>query len=241
MARLLRLFRYLRSFRILGAAVKAKREELGVSMLFLVIVTVILSFLLFYAEHEAQPELQNNAWDSLVWAFAKYLGDPGKIVDYTLVTPWGNFIASIVGILGIAIFAVPAGLIGSGFVEVIEEERHKAKVNADIERVRHSLRWEKDMVHTGMFTVPIYKPLGTLLVKQFLQSNEVIEAVENSDYLHLYNLAKAFNTEEQPEDNIVVTATLRNRPYGCCIDRGSKVTQLHCRARCHKQHPLRQC
>lgn len=223
-ARLLRIFRYVKAFRILGMAVASKKQELSISFAFLGILTLILSFLLYYAEHEAQPELCENAWSTIVWAFAKYLGDPGKIADFPLVTFWGNVIAAIVGALGIAIFAVPAGLIGSGFLEVIEEERADEKLKADIERLHHSFRWEKDIQHTGLFFVPAYKPLPTLLVKQYLQKNEVIEAVKASPEFSLYNLAKAYNAEDEPADRIVVVNCPHNRPYGCCIDRKSRVT-----------------
>lgn len=222
--RLIRIFRYMKSFRILGDAVASKKQELGISFAFLSILTVILSFLLYYAEHEAQPELCENAWSTLVWAFAKYLGDPGKIADFQLVTAWGNVIAAIVGALGIAIFAVPAGLIGSGFIEVIEDARAQEKIQADIERLHCSFRWEKDTVHTGLFYVPAYRPMPTLLVKQYLQKNEVIEAVKASDEFHLYNLAKAYSPEDEPSDRVVVVACPNNTPYGCCIDRKSKVT-----------------
>ena len=46
-ARLLRIFRYLKSFRLLTDAIKSKRSEMMVSLQFLVIVTLILSFILF--------------------------------------------------------------------------------------------------------------------------------------------------------------------------------------------------
>ena len=98
--RLLRIFRYMKSFRILGDAINSKKQELTVSLAFLSILTVILSFLLYFAEHAAQPELCENGWKTMVWAFAKYLGDPGKIADFPLVTVWGNIIAIIVGVLG---------------------------------------------------------------------------------------------------------------------------------------------
>ena len=54
--RLIRIFRYMKAFRILGRAVASKKQEMGISFAFLGIITVILSFLLYYAEHEAQPE-----------------------------------------------------------------------------------------------------------------------------------------------------------------------------------------
>ena len=223
-ARLLRIFRYMKSFRILGQAITSKKQELTISFAFLGILTIILSFLLYFAEHDAQPELCENGWQTLVWAFAKYLGDPGKIADFPLVTFWGHFIAAVVGILGIAIFAVPAGLIGSGFVEVIEENKHQKEVHDNAEAIRHALRWEKDQQYTNLFVVPPFKPLANLLMKQFLTEEQVVEAVKETPNLHLYNLAKAYNTEDAPPDKVVVAGCICNRPYGCCFDRGSKVT-----------------
>lgn len=223
-ARLLRIFRYMKSFRILGQAISSKKQELTISFVFLSILTVILSFLLYFAEHDAQPFLCENGWKTLVWAFAKYLGDPAKIADFPLVTFWGRIIAAIVGILGIAIFAVPAGLVGSGFVEAIEQRNHEKEIADNAEAIRHSFRWEKDTQYTGLLTVPPFIPLGTLLMKYYLTEKDVIEAVKNTPNLHLYNLAKAYNIQDSPADKLVVVDCAYNRPYGCCIDRGSKVT-----------------
>ena len=75
-ARLLRVFRYMKAFNILSRAIMAKKQEMMVSLQFLTIVTLILSFILFFVEHEVQPEVYNNGWRSVVWAFAQYIGDP---------------------------------------------------------------------------------------------------------------------------------------------------------------------
>lgn len=222
--RLTRIFRYMKSFRILGDAIASKKQELGISFAFLSILTAILSFFLYYAEHEAQPELCENAWSTLVWAFAKYLGDPGKIADFPLVTVWGNIIAAIVGALGIAIFAVPAGLIGSGFVEVIQERNHQQEISDNIETIRHAFRWIKEQQFTNCFHVPPFQAIDYLLVRSFITEDKVVEAVKVSPNLHLYNLAKAYNTADQINDRVVVVSCPHNRPYGVCIDRGSKVT-----------------
>lgn len=224
-ARLLRIFRYMKSFKILEEAISSKKHELGISIAFLGIVTVILSFLLYYAEHDAQPELCENGWQTLVWAFAKYLGDPGKIADFPLVTFWGHFIAALVGILGIAIFAVPAGLIGSGFVEILDEKKHQKNIRENTERIRHSFRWDKDQQYTNLFYVPPFQPIDYMLVRQYLTQEEVVDVARESDIFHLYNTAKAYNTEDQVADRVVVVCTPEfNRSYGVCIDRGSKVT-----------------
>lgn len=223
-ARLLRIFRYMKAFNVLSRAMKAKKDEMVVSLQFLVIVTLLLSFILFFVEHEAQPEVYGNGWTSVLWAFAQYIGDPGGFADTPPITITGRVIACIIGVLGIAIFAVPAGLIGSAFSEVMEKDEQKEKSINHIERIVHSFKFDKDQQHTNLFYVPRYQPISTITTRKFLTEEQIIKAVELSDCLHLYNLANALNRADEPVDKLVVVNYLRNTPYGTCIDRGSKVT-----------------
>lgn len=223
-ARLLRIFRYMKSFRLLTNAISSKKNEMLISLQFLVIVTLILSFILFFFEHRAQPEVYDNGMSSVIWAFVQYIGDPGGFADTPPITFVGRIIACIIGVLGIAIFAVPAGLIGAGFTEAIEDEEKKRHINQNITSILHTFKFEKDQQHTNLFIVPRYKDLNTILTRKFIPENEIIEAVKESDCLHLYNMANAMNAADEPEDKIVVINYKKNTPYGCCIDRGSKVT-----------------
>ena len=223
-ARLLRIFRYVKAFNILSRAISSKKDEMWVSVQFLAIITLILSFILFFVEHEVQPDVYNNGWKSVVWAFAQYIGDPGNFANTPPVTLVGRLIACVIGILGIAIFAVPAGLIGSGFSDIMAKDAEAEKLKNDIERIIHSFKFEKDQHFTQLFAVPRYKDLNTIVTRQFLTTEDIIKAVEASDCLHLYNMANAMNAEDNPVDRIVVFNYKRNTPYGCCIDRGSKVT-----------------
>ena len=59
-ARLLRIFRYMSSFKLLKAAFLSKKAELAVSLQFLCIITLILSFVLFFVENREQPDVYNN-------------------------------------------------------------------------------------------------------------------------------------------------------------------------------------
>ena len=226
-ARLFRIFRYMHSFKLLTSALKSKKSELLVSMQFLVIITLILSFILFFVEHDAQPEAYDNGWYSVIWAFAQYVGDPGGFGEYPPITITGQVIAFIVGILGIAMFAVPAGLIGSGFTEVMEDEQKEKKLQDNISRIVRSFKFEKDQHHTNFFYVAPYKSLNSILTRKFIPENDIIEAIENSECLHLFNLADAFNKQDNPTDKIVIVNYFKNRPYGCCIDRNSKITIIH--------------
>ena len=223
-ARLLRVFRYMKAFNVLSRAMRAKKDEMWVSLQFLVIVTLLLSFVLFFVEHEAQPDVYNNGWTSVLWAFAQYIGDPGNFADTPPITVTGRVIACIIGVLGIAIFAVPAGLIGSAFSEVMEKDEQKEKTRNHIERIVHSFKFDKDQQHTNLFFVPRYQPVSTITSKKFLTEEQIIKAVEMSDCLHLFNLAYSVNRADEPVDKMVVVNYLKNTPYGTCIDRESKVT-----------------
>ncbi|MGN0188639.1 MAG: ion transporter [Candidatus Cryptobacteroides sp.] len=222
--RILRIFRYMKSFQLLRDAFASKKQEMSISLQFLCIITLILSFLLYFVENTAQPDVFTDGWKAVIWSFSQYIGDPGGFADYQPVTFIGRCISCVVGILGIAIFAVPAGLIGSGFIEVIEENKNTKKSKTDIDRIHHAFKWLKDTHYTGLLYVPPFKSLATILVNQNLSEADIVDAVKNSDDLHLYNLAKAYNSQDAPVDRIVVTMAYRNKPYGCLIDRHSKVT-----------------
>lgn len=222
-ARLFRIFRYMKSFRILGKVIIAKKQELSISLMFLCILTVILSFLLYYAEHDAQPELCENGWQTLVWAFAKYLGDPGKIADFPLATVGGQVIASIVGLLGIAIFAVPAGLIGSGFVEVLEDERHSEPLDQNKLKLHKAFERVLDR-YTGYQIMPQFLSLVDVQARMKMKENDVFEAVESSSDFRFINVAATVPVDKLPQDKLAVEAFYVNTKYGCVIDRGSLVT-----------------
>lgn len=222
--RLCRVFRYLKSIHILARAFKAKQDELKVSLEFLVIITLILSFMLYFVEHQAQPDVYNNGWTSVAWAFLQYIGDPGGFADTPPITIIGRLIASIIGILTIAIFAVPAGLIASAFSEIMQEDKEAAEF-ADFKfRILQSFRFNYDQQNTQLYYVPRYQSLNTILTRKYISETEIIKTVGESDCFHLFNLAKAVSSAENPTDKIVVVNYKKNRPYGCCIDRGSKIT-----------------
>ena len=223
-ARLLRIFRYMKAFNILSRAIRAKKQEMMVSLQFLTIVTLILSFILFFVEHEVQPEVYNNGWRSVVWAFAQYIGDPGGFADTPPISLTGRLIACAIGILGIAIFAVPAGLIGSAFTEVMDEDKEEEHLQKNISRIVHTFKFDRDQHHTNLFYVPRYYPVDTVVTRKYIPQMDIIRAVEASDCLKLYNLAQCVSKEDKPEDKMVILNYYKNRPYGCCIDRGSKVT-----------------
>ncbi len=222
-ARLLRIFRYMKAFNVLSRAMKAKKDEMVVSLQFLVIVTLLLSFILFFVEHEAQPEVYGNGWISVLWAFAQYIGDPGGFADTPPITVTGRVIACIIGVLGIAIFAVPAGLIGSAFSEVMEKDERKEKSEGWAEKLQLAFESKLDRP-TGYQIVPRYVSVTEIQARLRLKEDEILDGVNAAENLRLINLSYTQPAELRPADKLAVEMFPVNTPYGCCIDRGSKIT-----------------
>ena len=221
--RLLRVFRYMHSFRLLQTAISSKAKEMWVSLQFLVIVTLVLSFVLFFYEHTAQPEVYDNGFKSVVWAFAQYVGDPGNFADTPPVTLVGRLIACIIGLLGIALFAVPAGLIGAGFSEAMEDEKLAAKTKKNIGKLKVAFERKLDRP-TGFQIMPQHLSIYDLQARMGMKVDDIFDAVEEAENFRLINLAVTQTIDEHPQDKLAVEHFVVNRPYGCCIDRGSKIT-----------------
>lgn len=226
MTRVMRLFRvsrYMKSWNLLKNAIYEKRKELVISMQFLVVITFILSIILFYAEHNAQPEKYDNGFSSVLWAFAQYIGDPGGFGDNAPITIGGRIIACVVGLLGIAIVAVPAGILGAGFTEAIEKEAKKKELQENQEKLRLSFERKLDRP-SGFQVVPPYRTLTHIQSRQDMTTDDIINTIKVTPGYRLVNLGATIPIEKNQQDVLAVEHFVFNKPYGCLIDRNSKVT-----------------
>ena len=221
--RLFRISRYMKSWKLLENTFYEKKRELIVSMQFLLVITLILSLILFFCEHHAQPEVYDNGFSSVLWAFGQYIGDPGGFAENPPITGFGKAIACLVGLLGIAIVAVPAGILGSGFTEAIEHERDDVKLRANQEKLRSMFQRKLDRP-TGYQAINFYRSFADIQSRTGMTENDIIETVENTPGYRVINLASTIPVENQPTDRLAVEHFPMNRPYGECIDRGSRVT-----------------
>ena len=122
--RLLRVFkinRYTTALQSIANVFKSRASQLCSSMLVLFILMLIASILMYNIEHNAQPEQFENAFSALWWAMAT-LTTVGY-GDIYPVTALGKLIGSIISILGIALVAVPTGIISAGFVEQLDKKK----------------------------------------------------------------------------------------------------------------------
>ena len=221
---------------LFAKAFRATYHQIWVSGIILLLVTVVFAIALFFAEHWACTDY--SFWDALVWTFVKYVEDPADIVSPP-VTVLGQIIGTLVGVLGIAIFAVPAGLIGSGLMEAMDEEKHEKQLEEYHGRMRKAFRREVSKSLRAYLNtlpdkggkalarlnfVPQFVPVSRLQIRQGMEVKDVFEVCRKYPEFRLKNLAEALTEEDRPEDRFVLSTMPLNTSYGCCIDRGSKVT-----------------
>lgn len=121
--RLLRIFRvskvgrYVAALGLLGRVIRSRREELVITSALMVILLVIASSFMYIVESPVQPEKFPNIPATMWWAVAT-LTTVGY-GDVYPITALGKLLASVVAVLGVGLFALPAGILGSGFVQEI--------------------------------------------------------------------------------------------------------------------------
>lgn len=122
--RVLKLGRYSRALRMIGRVLVARREELLLSSVSLLFLLLVSATLMYYAEHDAQPEQFSSIPATLWWAVVT-LTTVGY-GDVYPITVLGKLFGGAIAILGIGMVALPAGIISSGFIEEIEARRREA-------------------------------------------------------------------------------------------------------------------
>ena len=220
------------SFSLFFRAFGKTKHEMWISVQVLIVITIILSVILYIVEHLAQPEVYHNIWDSVLWSFMQYIGDPGHFTDYEPITLAGRVIAALIGIIGIAIFAVPAGLIGSGFMDAIAEEKKERQLkeasvvlHKRYRRTGQTSSWyygENNLKYTYKL-VPRYRSITDFQVKTGMSADSVVETVNFCPDFRLQNMSSVLRRAEE-EDRLVVEHFPLNTEYGCFLDRESDVT-----------------
>ena len=118
--RLLKMGRYSQSLTKLGNVIKSKKEELSITLFAGLILLIIASSLMYFIEHNTQPDTFPSIPSAMWWGAVTL-----TTVGYGYVYPktvLGKLLASIIAVLGIGLFALPAGIIASGFAAELQNK-----------------------------------------------------------------------------------------------------------------------
>lgn len=235
------------AFSLLVTAARKSRHELWQALQVLIFITLCLDIVFYIAESSAQPDEYGNIWRCIIWSLTQYIGDPGEFAGPGPETYMGRLVATSLGILNILVFAVPAGMIGSRFSEAITEENERKRREKTCQTIRNSFK-RILCRHTGYRCTPGYISLIDLQVELGLDSSDIISSINSPSGIdmRLRNLAKTYDIASN--DRLIVELfpltgktqdgyEMKQKKYGCMIDRGSKVT-IVCPSSFHSEEIL---
>ena len=133
--RLFKLARYSESMRAFALAFNKKKGQLIVAITANGLLLIIASSVMYFIETEAQPDVFGSIPEAMWWGIVTL-----TTVGYGAVrpvTPLGQVVGSVVAVLGIGLFALPASIMASGF---IEESSYETQTCPDCGR---EIDWEQ--------------------------------------------------------------------------------------------------
>jgi voltage-gated potassium channel len=139
LVRVLKFGRYNASIGLLVRVFRSRREELLLSLVLVVTLVVISSTIMYAVEHDAQPQAFSSIPAAMWWGVVT-LTTVGY-GDVFPITTAGKMVAGMSVLLGVGLFALPAGILASGFAE--EMQRHGSGARS-YRRVCFCLRVRKD-------------------------------------------------------------------------------------------------
>lgn len=211
--RLWRVARYIPSFSVISNAFNARKDDIITSLLGVVLLSLTLSALMFHFESAYKESSFKNILEVFIWSIGKYTGDYGSIAVKNPISDMGKVIATINGLLGIALFALPAGLLASAFIEQLEEKRKMQTINERIKSIeKHFAKLTGGGKHFKYKTHPRYASTDYIQSKFLLSESELFECIREAQRLRFRALKSS--PERSVSDIRIIESFKVNCSYG---------------------------
>ena len=115
--RIFKIARYIRAVSTINMVLKEKKEQLHISITLIMVMLLFVSSTMYYIENEAQPDVFSSIPETMWWGVAT-LTTVGY-GDVYPITTLGKILGSVISILGVGLFALPTGILASGFMDVM--------------------------------------------------------------------------------------------------------------------------
>ena len=183
--------------------------------IFLLLLSITISAFIFYAELGKGPNDFKSIMDVFVWSLGKYTGDYGSISEATPVTLIGKILATLNGFLGLALFAVPAGLLGSAFIEELSDQKQKKNINNRIVEVNHYFEsgYKRRASLNNRETNFRYLSFEALQSRLIYSDDQILECVKEAKNLRFRPMKS--NDKLKFSDIKIIERYLSNTSYGC--------------------------
>ncbi len=123
--RILKIGHYSEELQVFTRVFRSKKEELMITGFAGLVLLIVSATVMYHVENPKQPEAFSSIPQAMWWSVSTL-----TTVGYGDVYPMtalGRFLTGLLSIMGIGLFALPAGILGSGFYEEVRTRRHKAE------------------------------------------------------------------------------------------------------------------
>ena len=123
MLRLLKLTRFSDATKLVWDGIKREGGTIFASFFVMLLVIILCGAVGYLFEHAAQPDKIDSIPTAIYWSVIT-LGSVGY-GDISPITSMGRVIASLMALLGIALIAIPSGILAAAFTDQLRIEREK--------------------------------------------------------------------------------------------------------------------
>lgn len=108
----------------------------------------------------------------------------------------------------------------------LEDDKRNETVSNDAAKLRNAFQRKLDRI-TGYQIIPRFRTAEDVKAMLNMKSDNLNDAVDYGPGFRLVNLASSIPPDRYIPDRIAIEHFPLNRSYGCCIDRGSKITIIN--------------
>jgi voltage-gated potassium channel len=119
--RILKLTRHSDAMSVMAATLRRESDALGAVLFVFLVLMIVVASLVYLVEHPAQPQIFRDVPTCLWWAVVTMT--TVGYGDMVPITAWGRVIGGCTAIAGLAMIALPAGILASGFSEQLRLRR----------------------------------------------------------------------------------------------------------------------
>ncbi len=167
MIRIVRIFRLFRvnayhdSLSVITAVIVSKGQQL-ISSVFIILVLMLASSLCMYSlEHEAQPDVFQNAFSGIWWSASTLL--TVGYGDIYPITTLGKLFGIFITFLGVGMVAIPTGIISAGFVDQYATIKKNAEYGHEADMQFIKIHMEENDKWVGMRIADLGLPAGVII------------------------------------------------------------------------------
>lgn len=120
-----RLMRFSKAYQFIVGAMSSRKDEFLVAIFLMLVTLLLASSFMYFAEHEAQPEIFSSIPATFWWGVITF--SSVGYGDAYPVTSVGKVIGGLFAIVGISVFALPAAIFTAALLDQMHAERAQAQ------------------------------------------------------------------------------------------------------------------